>query len=157
ATLKLIPRSLPSTKPSAADGKRCPRRRKPRRQRHKQVRSRPLHERRRNDECLMTDQCPCTWNTRSNGWKLARHKTFFIRWPSPGKEFPMTAPLDPAPPPRRKRAIALVVFLIVAALAGVGGFFYWQHSSQFEETDDAFVDGNITTVSPQVAGRVTKV
>jgi membrane fusion protein (multidrug efflux system) len=69
----------------------------------------------------------------------------------------MTAPLDPAPPPRRKRTIALLVFLIVAALAGVAGFLYWRHSSQFEETDDAFVDGNITSVSPQVAGRVTRV
>ncbi len=70
----------------------------------------------------------------------------------------MTAPLDPAPPPRtRKRAIALVIFLIVAALAGVGGLIYWRHASQFEETDDAFVDGNITAVSPQIAGIISKV
>ena len=69
----------------------------------------------------------------------------------------MTAPLDPAPPPRSKRTIGLVIFLIVALLAGVGGFIYWRHASQFEETDDAYVDGNITTVSAQIAGRVSKV
>ena len=71
----------------------------------------------------------------------------------------MTAPLDPAPAAQgpRKRTIAFIVFLVIVALAGIGGFLYWRHASQFEETDDAFVDGNIVTVSPQVAGRVSVV
>ena len=71
----------------------------------------------------------------------------------------MTAPLDPAPAGGRprKRTIAFLVFLAIVALAGVGGFFYWWHASQFEETDDAFVDGNIVTVSPQVAGRISAI
>src|SRR5689334_8916037 len=75
------------------------------------------------------------------------------------RSFDMTAPLDPSPqPPKtRKRTIALLVFLGVAVLAGIGGFIYWRHAKQFEETDDAFVDGNIVTVSPQIAGRVGKV
>ena len=71
----------------------------------------------------------------------------------------MTAPLDPSPPPpkTKKRVIALSVFLVLLVIGGIGGFVYWLHASQFEETDDAFVDGNIVTVSPQIAGRVKNV
>lgn len=70
----------------------------------------------------------------------------------------MTAPLDPAPPQKtRKRTIAFLVFLGIAALAGIGGIIYWRWARQFEETDDAYVDGNIVTVSPQVSGRVSVV
>jgi membrane fusion protein, multidrug efflux system len=70
----------------------------------------------------------------------------------------MTAPIDvPATGKPRKRTIAFLVFLGIVALAGVGGFFYWRHAAQFEETDDAFIDGNIVVVSPQVAGRVRTV
>ena len=71
----------------------------------------------------------------------------------------MTAPLDPAPASARprKRTIALLVFLALVALAGMGGLLYWRHAAQFEETDDAFVDGNIVTVSPQVGGRISVV
>ena len=68
----------------------------------------------------------------------------------------MTAPLDPAPPREgpRKRAIALGIFFVILVLAGIGGFIYWRYSRQFEETDDAFVDGNIVSVSPQISGRI---
>jgi len=74
----------------------------------------------------------------------------------------MTAPLDtvtPAPPRNgpRKRVIALMVFLVILVLAGIGGTLYWRYARQFEETDDAFVDGNIVPVSPQIAGRISKV
>ena len=71
----------------------------------------------------------------------------------------MTAPLDPspAPPKTRKRTIAFLIFLALVAMAGIAGIVYWRHASQFEETDDAYVDGNIVTVSPQVAGRVSVV
>jgi membrane fusion protein, multidrug efflux system len=71
----------------------------------------------------------------------------------------MTSPIDvPAPRERpRKRAIALMVFLVILVLAGIAGVIYWRHARQFEETDDAFVDGNIVAVSPQVGGRIGKV
>jgi membrane fusion protein (multidrug efflux system) len=57
----------------------------------------------------------------------------------------------------RKRYIALVIFLIVAVLAGIGGGIYWMYARQFEETDDAAVDGAVTPMSPKVAGLVQDV
>jgi membrane fusion protein, multidrug efflux system len=71
----------------------------------------------------------------------------------------MTAPLDPAPAGQkpRKRTVAFLIFLGVVALAGVAGLLYWRFASQFEETDDAFIDGNIVAVSPQIAGRISRV
>jgi membrane fusion protein (multidrug efflux system) len=52
----------------------------------------------------------------------------------------------------RKRHIALALFLLVAVAASVGGVIYWLHARQFEETDDAIVDGAVTPMSPKVAG-----
>ena len=70
----------------------------------------------------------------------------------------MTAPLDPAPPPKpRKRYIALSVLLLVIIGGGIAGYVYWLHARQFEETDDAYVDGNVVPVSSQVAGRIKTV
>jgi len=71
----------------------------------------------------------------------------------------MTAPLDPTPaaPRPRKRAIAFFVFLGVVVVAGIGGLLYWHYASQYEETDDAAVDGRIVSISPQVAGRISAV
>ena len=42
-------------------------------------------------------------------------------------------------------------------IGGVAGLLYWLHARQFEDTDDAFIDGNIVSVSPQVAGRIKEV
>lgn len=58
------------------------------------------------------------------------------------------------PPPKKpltKKPIFWVGMLVLAGLI-VGGFLYWQHSRQFESTDDAFVDAHIVRVAPQVAG-----
>lgn len=43
--------------------------------------------------------------------------------------------------------------LVVVALI-VAGTLYWLNTRHFESTDDAFVDGYVTQVAPQVAGRV---
>jgi membrane fusion protein, multidrug efflux system len=71
----------------------------------------------------------------------------------------MTAPLDPAPAGQkpRKRTVAFLVFLGVVAVAAIGGLLYWRYASQFEDTDDAIIDGNIVAVSPQISGRVSVV
>jgi membrane fusion protein (multidrug efflux system) len=50
--------------------------------------------------------------------------------------------------------ILLGVILAVIALAGLG---YWLAHRGFARTDDAEIDGNITTVSAQIAGRVRRV
>ena len=45
---------------------------------------------------------------------------------------------------------------VVVGLAVIGaGVVWWLHARQFVTTDDAFVDGYVTQMAPQVAGRVT--
>ncbi|WP_243362102.1 HlyD family secretion protein [Fundidesulfovibrio terrae] len=55
----------------------------------------------------------------------------------------------------RKPAAAVAAILALAALA-VAGFWWWQ-ARAFETTDDAFIAGHVTSVAPQVAGRVLTV
>lgn len=42
--------------------------------------------------------------------------------------------------------------MIIAA----GLFYYFRYIAPYEDTDDAFIDGNVTLVSPRVAGQVTQ-
>lgn len=61
--------------------------------------------------------------------------------------------VSPAEPPRKRR---LLPFLIFGALLLIGcgaGGLWWLHERHFEQTDDAFIDTNISQVSAQVAGR----
>ena len=59
---------------------------------------------------------------------------------------------DPAKKRRRNIIIAAVVLLLIIG----GGLWYW-HTTFYEDTDDAQVDGNLYQVSSRVAGQVTKV
>ena len=53
----------------------------------------------------------------------------------------------------RRRLLA-----IGAAVAiGVAAVLYWLHARRFEDTDDAQIDGNISSVSPRVSGNVSAV
>jgi membrane fusion protein, multidrug efflux system len=61
-----------------------------------------------------------------------------------------TAPAKAKPNGRRR----LVVLLVVVALA-TAGLVYYLHARNFEETDDAQIDGNISAVGPRVKGTVT--
>src|SRR5260370_15209530 len=47
----------------------------------------------------------------------------------------------------------LAVHLVLA----IAGFSWWLHARNFEDTDDAQMDGNISAVSPRVPGTVTAV
>jgi membrane fusion protein (multidrug efflux system) len=49
------------------------------------------------------------------------------------------------------------VLLAVAAVAAIGGTAYYLHARNFEDTDDAQIDGDIGTISPRIAGTITKV
>jgi membrane fusion protein (multidrug efflux system) len=59
-------------------------------------------------------------------------------------------------PPRRSARpfIILAVILTSIALAGVA---YWLLNRGYATTDDAEIDGDITTIAPQIAGRVASV
>jgi membrane fusion protein (multidrug efflux system) len=57
-------------------------------------------------------------------------------------------------PPRWRKPLAIAAAaLVLLAIIGCG-VAWWLHARNFESTDDAFVDGYVTQVAPQVAGRV---
>jgi len=63
----------------------------------------------------------------------------------------------PAPPPRKRRRglkILIGAAVLVVLLAVI--FYYLRFVAPYESTDDAFVDGYITLVSPRVSGQVTR-
>ncbi|HZL20123.1 MAG TPA: biotin/lipoyl-binding protein, partial [Polyangia bacterium] len=67
---------------------------------------------------------------------------------------PAIAPADTAAPAasnKKKRSIGLVVVLVLAGL----GAAYYLHGRSFEDTDDAQIDGNITSLGSRVSGTVT--
>jgi membrane fusion protein (multidrug efflux system) len=59
----------------------------------------------------------------------------------------------PAAPKGRKRVIAFVVMAVLATV----GIIYYAYERHFEETDDAQIDGNISSIGPRVLGTVTAV
>jgi membrane fusion protein, multidrug efflux system len=64
-------------------------------------------------------------------------------------------PGKPEAPPKRKRALLIFGFvLLVAAAAGVA---YWLHARQFEDTDDAQIDGNLSPIGTRIDGTIIKV
>src|SRR5215469_13545426 len=61
-------------------------------------------------------------------------------------------PEHPVPPPRKKKrttqiygGIAILVLLAIAV------FYYFRFIAPYEDTDDAFIDGYVTLISPRVA------
>jgi membrane fusion protein (multidrug efflux system) len=66
-------------------------------------------------------------------------------------------PVNPGAPAGRRRGILLVITGIFLLL-GVGFFLFWSLVlSRRETTDDAYVSGNLVTISSQVTGTVTAV
>ena len=58
--------------------------------------------------------------------------------------------------PKRSAALRLRAGIGVAVLS-VAALSWWLYSRQFEDTDDAQIDGNIGAISPRVSGTVTVV
>jgi len=72
----------------------------------------------------------------------------------------MAEAASPAPTTQRPtapRSRRPLVFGGIALVLAAAGTTYWVHSRHFEETDDAQIDGNISNVSPRVAGNVSAV
>src|SRR6218665_3058753 len=59
--------------------------------------------------------------------------------------------------PKRRSFIMPVVGLALLAGAGWYGYDYWTDGRFMISTDDAYVEGDITQISPKVAGYVEKV
>lgn len=71
---------------------------------------------------------------------------------------PVTLPITPAADvakPKSRKALKLAI--AAAALLGVGAFagHWWLDGRFLEKTDDAYVGGDVTVISPRVAGYIT--
>jgi len=82
----------------------------------------------------------------------------------PGPEFPpsrvTTADDNAATTARRpiyKRPAFLIAAAIVIILAVLVGVRFYLHAASHESTDDAFVEGHVVQVSPQISGHIVKV
>ena len=61
------------------------------------------------------------------------------------------------PPPKQKRKRKLLVIGVVGLVVLVGVVIYYIHFiAPYESTDDAFIDGYVTLVSPRVPGQVAR-
>jgi membrane fusion protein (multidrug efflux system) len=58
--------------------------------------------------------------------------------------------------PNRKRLITRVVIAAVAIGAAGLGYQWWSNGRFVEDTDDAYIGGNVTVVAPKVAGYITR-
>ena len=63
---------------------------------------------------------------------------------------------EPAETPRRDARVGVLALLIGILAVGAGTWYYLQ-ARAYEETDNAFIDGNVIQVSPRVSGRVLRV
>lgn len=61
--------------------------------------------------------------------------------------------------PAKKRPNLFVQALVATAVvgAGVGGYMWWQHASEYQETDDAFIEGHLHQLSARISGTVMSV
>lgn len=82
---------------------------------------------------------------------------------APKAEAPQTAPAQPAPAvapaaPKKRRSFVLPV-VVLALLGGAGwyGYDWWTNGRFLVSTDDAYIEGDIATISPKVTGYVAKV
>jgi membrane fusion protein (multidrug efflux system) len=84
---------------------------------------------------------------------------------APKAEAPQTAPAQSAPAvapassaPKKRRSFMLPV-IVLAFLAGAGwyGYDWWTNGRFMVSTDDAYIEGDIATISPKVTGYVAKV
>ncbi|WP_021027662.1 HlyD family efflux transporter periplasmic adaptor subunit [Comamonas sp. B-9] len=65
------------------------------------------------------------------------------------------APEAPAAQPRKKWLLRLTGLVIV--LGAAYGIYEWMVNSHFEETDNAYVQGNLVQIAPQTAGTVQSI
>ena len=69
-----------------------------------------------------------------------------------------TAPAAPAAAGRSRRQRALIALTLLVLVLGVGWLIYdWLVLSHYEDTDNAYVQGNVVQITPQVAGTVVAI
>jgi membrane fusion protein (multidrug efflux system) len=69
---------------------------------------------------------------------------------------PNVAAPTPQKPSKRKRALLILIAVVV--IAGIGwGLWYFLVARWHEGTDDAYVQGNVVSITPQIAGTVVSI
>ncbi|HWL83386.1 MAG TPA: HlyD family secretion protein [Roseomonas sp.] len=68
-----------------------------------------------------------------------------------------TAQASAPPPKRRRRWLLRVLPVVVLAAAALGGNWYWHTGRFLVETDDAYVQGNISVLTPRIEADVTEI
>jgi membrane fusion protein (multidrug efflux system) len=63
------------------------------------------------------------------------------------------APSEPAAPGKRKKALTAIAAVVVVAGMGLAAY-EWLVASHYEETDNAYVQGNLVQITPQIGGTV---
>ncbi len=64
----------------------------------------------------------------------------------------------PPPRPKRSRGVMLRLLGIVVLLAAIGwGLWYYFEARWYESTEDAYVNGNVVQITPQVPGTVVSI
>lgn len=63
------------------------------------------------------------------------------------------APKDNRPPPYKQPRVLVIAGIVLLVLV-LGGILYWRHARQFVSTDDAYIEGHVTEMRPQVSGRI---
>jgi len=79
------------------------------------------------------------------------------RQPAPHEVQEEDADRPAARRPFYKRPLVLIIGALVIAAAVTVGIIWWLHARQWESTDDAFIDADVTQVSPRLSGHVSKV
>jgi membrane fusion protein (multidrug efflux system) len=64
---------------------------------------------------------------------------------------------EPEKLPFYRRPVLMTVLVGVVLVAGIGALLFWLHARHYEKTDDAFITGHLTRMSPRVGGQVIKV
>jgi membrane fusion protein, multidrug efflux system len=60
-------------------------------------------------------------------------------------------------PTRKRHSTMTFPLLVILTILIAGGWFWWQYASVREETDDAYVNGHLSTISSRVSGTVNEV
>jgi membrane fusion protein, multidrug efflux system len=66
------------------------------------------------------------------------------------------APVKAPARPIYRRPVALVGLIVIVLLI-VGGIVYWFDARNFQDTDDAFIDGHVVPINPQVSALVAAI
>jgi membrane fusion protein (multidrug efflux system) len=77
---------------------------------------------------------------------------------SEGAQLRAVKDAEPKPPPAKSKSAVMrlrIILGVLVLLAGVSG--WWAYARQFEDTDDAQTDANISAISPRIPGTVVAV